>query len=135
MKNIIVLFGGSDPSDLTRKVYPILQDVSRENQDIEFHIITGFGYQHKDEIKEDKLHQIYVHHDVKRVSSYMKRADLALTSQGRTIYEFACMGVPTIVLAQNKRETEHIFANIVNGFINLGIGIEQNTSAIKDILF
>ena len=134
VKNIIVLFGGSDPSDLTRKVYPILQDVSRENQDIEFHIITGFGYQHKDEIKEDKLHQIYVHHDVKRVSSYMKRADLALTSQGRTIYEFACMGVPTIVLAQNKRETEHIFANIVNGFINLGIGIEQNTSAIKDTI-
>lgn len=134
VKNIMVLFGGSDPSDLTRKVYPILQEIASENPDIEFHIITGFGYQHKEELKEDIKHKIYIHHDVKRVSSYMKYADLALTSQGRTIYEFACMGVPAIVLAQNKRETEHVFASIVNGFINLGIGAEQDASAIKNTI-
>lgn len=134
VKNVVVLFGGSDPSDLTRKVYPILQEISQENSDMEFHIITGFGYQHKDEIKEDIRHHIFVHHDVKRVSSYMKQADLALTSQGRTIYECACMGVPAIVLAQNKRETEHVFASIVNGFINLGIGAEQDASAIKNTI-
>ncbi len=134
VKNIMVLFGGSDPCDLTRKVYPILQDISCEHPDIEFHIITGFGYRYKNEIKEDISHKIYVHHNVKRVSSYMKEADLAITSQGRTIYEFACMGVPSIVLAQNKRETEHVFASIVNGFINLGMGIEQEASAIKNTI-
>lgn len=134
VKNIMVLFGGSDPCDLTRKIYPILQELSEENSDVEIHIITGFGYPYKNEIKEDGQHRIYVHHNVKRVSSYMNQADLAITSQGRTIYEFASMGVPAIVLAQNKRETEHVFASIANGFINLGMGIEQDTDAIKNTI-
>lgn len=134
IKNIMVLFGGTDPSDLTRKIYPILQEVSQDHPEIEFHIITGFGYPYKNEIKEDPCHRIYVHHDVRRVSSYMKQADLAITAQGRTIYEFACMGVPSIVLAQNKRETEHTFASIGNGFINLGMGMEREPSAIKNTI-
>ncbi len=56
---------------------------------------------------------------------------MAITSQGRTIYELACMGVPSIVLAQNSRELEHIFANIANGFINLGIGKNQDNETIR----
>ena len=131
---VVILFGGSDPSDLTRKIYPILQDISRQYNDIEFHIITGFGYQHKNEIHNDIDRKIYIHNDVKRVSAYMKNADLAITSQGRTIYELACMGIPSIVLAQNKRETEHVFASIVNGFINLGLGENQDTYAIKNTI-
>ncbi len=51
-------------------------------------------------------------------------------SQGRTIYELACMGIPSIVLAQNNRELGHVFAGISNGFINLGIGREQENEAI-----
>lgn len=134
VSNIVVLFGGSDPSDLTRKIYPVLQEISKINLDIEFHVITGFGYQHKEEIYDDRDKRIFIHNDVKRVSAYMKEADLAITSQGRTIYELACMGVPSIVLAQNKREAEHVFASIVNGFINLGIGAEQDTNAIKNTI-
>lgn len=134
VSNIVILFGGSDPSDLTRKIYPILQDISHHYQDIEFHIITGFGYQYKEELHDDIDKKIYIHNNVMRVSSYMKNADLAITSQGRTIYELACMGVPSIVLAQNKREAEHVFASIVNGFINLGLGAEQDSDAIENTI-
>ena len=58
----------------------------------------------------------------------MKHADLAITSQGRTIFELAAMGVPSIVLSQNEREQTHLFAKLEHGFLNLGIGknIEQN---------
>ena len=41
------------------------------------------------------------------------------------------MGVPAIVLAQNEREAEHVFAGIQNGFINLGLG--KDTDAITII--
>ena len=34
------------------------------------------------------------------------------------------MGVPTIVLAENEREQLHTFAQMDNGFINLGLGSE-----------
>lgn len=134
VKNIVVLFGGSDPSNLTSKVYEIFQEISKIFPQIEFHIITGFGYRYKNEIDDDLEHHIYIHNDVKLVSRYLQRADLAITSQGRTIYELAYMGVPTIVLAQNKRETEHIFASMTNGFINLGIGKQIEKDMIKNTI-
>lgn len=131
VRNIVVLFGGTDPSDLTRKTYGIFQKVASEHPEVEFHIITGFGYKYKNEVLSDEEHRIYVHNNVKCVSKYLAEADLALTSQGRTIYELACMGVPSIVLAQNSRELEHVFAGIANGFINLGIGREQEDETIR----
>lgn len=129
VQNVVILFGGSDPSDLTRKTYGILQKISDNHPEIEFHIITGFGYKYKKEVISDIAHNIYVHNDVKRVSKYLAKADLAITAQGRTIFEVAYMGVPAVVLAQNSREVEHVFANIANGFINLGIGdsVEEET--------
>ena len=64
----------------------------------------------------------------------MNRMDLAVTSQGRTVYELASMGVPSVVLAQNEREAEHVFAGIQNGFINLGIGSETDEITIMQTL-
>ena len=60
----------------------------------------------------------------------MRKADLAISSQGRTTFELASMGVPTIVLAQNKREQLHTFAQMDNGFINLGLGGEVSDEDI-----
>lgn len=134
VRNIVILFGGSDPSDLTRKTYGVLQKISVKFPSIVFHVITGFGYKYKNEVKTDEGHHIYIHNDVKRVSKYLADADMAVTSQGRTMYELACMGVPSIVLAQNAREMEHMFANISNGFISLGIGKQQDDKTIQSTI-
>ncbi len=134
VQKIVVLFGGSDPSDLTRKTYGIFKRIAKDYPKLEFHIITGFGYKYKNKIVEDKEYRIYIHNDVKRVSRYLAEADLAITSQGRTIYELACMGVPSVVLAQNSRELEHVFASISNGFINLGLGKEQENETIQSTI-
>jgi len=122
VENIMIIFGGADPADLTGKLYEICRQLHEVNDSVEFHFITGFGYGRKNEVVSIPEKRIFVHHDVKRVSEYMGRADLAITSQGRTIYELASMGVPAIVMAQNEREAEHVFAGIQNGFINLGLG-------------
>lgn len=134
VNNIVVLYGGSDPNDMTRKTYRILQNLSDYYPQIEFHIITGFGYKYKNEVIDDKAHHIFVHNDVKRVSTYLAKADLAITAQGRTIYELASMGVPSIVLAQNKREMQHAFASLENGFINMGLGVEQSMESIESTI-
>ncbi len=131
VKNIVVLFGGSDPCNLTQKTYEALKELAPLFPKISFHIITGFGYKFKDIFFDDEVNRIYIHNDVKRVSTYFQNADLAITSQGRTIYELASMGVPSIVLAQNKREMEHTFASVSNGFINLGMGVKQNIETIR----
>ena len=130
VENVIVIFGGADPSDLTGRLYKVVKEIHREHKNIRFHFLLGFAYNHKDKIVTDEENNIFVHNDVRRVSSYMNKADLAITSQGRTVFELASMGVPSVVLAQNEREAEHVFAGIQNGFINLGIGKEQDDSTI-----
>ncbi|HOO28311.1 MAG TPA: UDP-2,4-diacetamido-2,4,6-trideoxy-beta-L-altropyranose hydrolase, partial [Lachnospiraceae bacterium] len=130
VKNILVIFGGADPSDLTGRLYDICKVLHGKHPKIQYHFLLGFAYRHKDKIVTDEANNIFVHNDVKRVSAYMSKMDLAITSQGRTVYELASMGVPSIVLAQNEREAEHVFAGIQNGFINLGIGREQDALTI-----
>ncbi|MCR5106628.1 MAG: UDP-2,4-diacetamido-2,4,6-trideoxy-beta-L-altropyranose hydrolase [Lachnospiraceae bacterium] len=131
VENMLIIFGGADPSDLTARMYDICKVLHGKHPKIKFHFLIGFAYPYKDEIRDDPDNNIFIHRDVKRVSSYMNRMDLAVTSQGRTVYELASMGVPSVVLAQNEREAEHVFAGIQNGFINLGIG--KNTDALTII--
>lgn len=130
VENIVVIFGGADPSDLTGRLYSIGKRLHRLYPEVKFHFLVGFAYNHKDVIVTDEENGIYIHNDAKRVSSFMSKADLAVTSQGRTVYELASMGVPAVVLAQNEREAEHVFAGIQNGFINLGLGAKQDDNTI-----
>ncbi len=130
VQNILIIFGGADPSDLTGRLYDICKVLHSKNPGIDFHFLLGFAYPHKDKIVTDEENHIFVHSDVRRVSAYMNKMDLAVTSQGRTVFELASMGVPAVVLAQNEREAEHVFAGIQNGFINLGIGREQDALTI-----
>ena len=68
---------------------------------------------------------------MKRVSEYMQQSDLAFTSQGRTVFELGSLGIPSIVLAQNEREQLHTFAQMQNGFVNLGLGANISVDTIE----
>ena len=130
VENIMVIFGGADPSDLTGRLYDICKVLHQKHPHINYHFVLGFAYPNADKIVTDEESNIFVHNDVKRVSAIMSKMDLAITSQGRTVYELASMGVPSVVLAQNEREAEHVFAGIQNGFINLGLGSQTDAVTI-----
>ena len=130
VENVLVIFGGADPSDLTGRLYRLAKILHKDHPDVKFHFLLGFAYPFADKITTSEADNVFVYKDVKRVSSYMGRMDLAITSQGRTVYELASMGVPAIVLAQNDREARHVFAGIQNGFINLGIGSETDDETV-----
>ena len=51
----------------------------------------------------------------------MEDTSIAISSNGRTIFELAQMNIPSIVVSSNKRELKHDFSNTENGFINLGL--------------
>lgn len=132
VKNVLALFGGTDPSNLTSAVYKLAKELHPRYPDIRFTVIAGLGYDcDKNGIKSDDENNITVIRDAKFVSSYMRQADLAFTSQGRTVYEFAAMGVPAIVMAQNEREQLHLFAQMENGFFNLGLGKEVSLDTLE----
>ena len=123
MQNVLVLFGGTDPSGLTRKVYDLANQVYDKYDGVSFYFVPGAGFDCAANgivAKPDK--RIFVEENVQYVSEYMEKADIAFTSQGRTVYELASLCVPSIVMAQNERETAQTFAQMKNGFFNLGLG-------------
>jgi CMP-N-acetylneuraminic acid synthetase/spore coat polysaccharide biosynthesis predicted glycosyltransferase SpsG len=130
VSNILILFGGTDPSNLTLKVLQCI--LSLNLSEIQFTFILGIGYKNDNTIRvlASKTNNILFIKDITNISNYMLNADLAISSQGRTMLELASIGVPTIILAQNKRELTHEFGYLQNGFINLGHGIDVEETTI-----
>lgn len=127
------MFGGTDPSNLNYKLYQVAKAITSDYPNIEFHFIIGIGYDaDANGIFTNLESNIFVHKNVSRVTEYMKKADLAISSQGRTVYEIASMGIPSIILSQNEREAMHTFATMKNGFINLGLGKDIDVEAIAN---
>lgn len=133
VKRILIMFGGTDPLDLSRRLYNLAKRMNDGQVRVVFDFVLGSGYASKD-LKPIPERGIEVSRDISRVSDHMARADLAVSSQGRTTFELASMGVPTIVLAQNPREQLHSFAQMDNGFINLGLGSEVSDDDIASAL-
>jgi len=119
VSNVLIAFGGVDPNNYTEKVLKSVYDYCIENN-IKINVIAGLGYDFYETIKPFK--RIEVFKNTKKMSEHMLKADILFTSAGRTIFEAASIGIPTIVLAQNSRELSHFFASAENGFLNLGLG-------------
>lgn len=135
VKNIVILFGGTDPANLNVKAYEAAKRLHSKYLNITFIFITGIGYDYeKNGVLTDRESNIFVYPNVPMVTKYTSQADLAITSQGRTIYELASMGIPSVVLSQNERETTHSFANMKHGFLNLGLGYDIGPETIETTL-
>ena len=67
-----------------------------------------------------------------QVASRMREADLLITSAGRTVFEAAAVGVPTIVLAQNLREETHTHLGASHGNVYLGSARLVSDRKIRD---
>lgn len=136
VKEILIIFGGTDPSNLTEKLFQSIQKLDKKNN-IHFTFIVGLGYPGYEELVQ-KVKMLTLNIDViqnvKMMTEHMKKADLAISSQGRTMLELAAMGVPTILMAQNKRELEHEFGYLQNGFINLGYGKDIGEETVAETI-
>ena len=136
VEEVLIIFGGTDPCNLTRRLFEIVKS-NPNNDKIHYTFILGMGYKNSEELVEvdDKLDSnIEIVRDVKLMTEYMRKADIAISSQGRTVLELASMAVPTILLAQNEREQHHEFGYLQNGFINLGLGSDAEDQTIKETL-
>ncbi len=121
VENLLVLFGGADPSRLTQKA---VKWVLRMGYDGNVTVITGPGYRDAEGLRRQcaKGRNIKVVSDTRIISKYMSEADVAITSAGRSVFELASLGIPMIVACQNKREQAHVMARDSGGVINLGVG-------------
>lgn len=129
VKKVLLSFGGVDPTNLTEKVLESIYDFCIEKH-ITMEVVLGLGYKNLDGLKSYR--NIKLHRNVQSISDFMYEADIAFSSAGRTIYELALIGTPSIILAQNEREMSHFFASEANGFVHLGLGRDVSTNKIAD---
>lgn len=136
VREILVIFGGTDPNDLTDKTVRAFMKLAAE-QELHCTVILGMGYPHAGKIRSlvsCMPERIDVIQDVRMMTQYMARADIAVSSQGRTMLELVSMKVPTILMAQNEREMAHVFGSLENGFLNLGLGKAVETDTIYETI-
>lgn len=124
VKQILITFGGVDEGNLTlRACREIREDVEAAN--IKVDVVLGPGNRNKEavakEIGEWTQGCFEVVLSTNRISDYMQKADLAITSGGRTVLELVAMQVPTIVICQNERECAHMGAAQSLGVVNMGL--------------
>ena len=117
VKNVVITFGGTDPNNYTLSVVEEIYDYCIE-KNIEINVVLGMGYSKLDSL--DLYNKINILRNIGNLSEIISKCDICFTSAGRTTYEIASIGIPTIVLYQNRRESTHFFASKENGFINLG---------------
>jgi spore coat polysaccharide biosynthesis predicted glycosyltransferase SpsG len=124
VKRLLIAFGGTDPSDYTFRVLKEILDYCSE-MSISIDVITGEGYIHTQKLEEfvNGLTNINIRytHATGVISKLMEQADIAICSNGRTVYELAHMNIPAIVFSHHERETTHQFSHKNHGFIPLGL--------------
>lgn len=128
VKSILITFGGVDPNNFTLRVLTLILPECR-SRGISVRAILGRGYEATGSLAAFQ-DEVEIIQDVSDISEKMLAADIAFTSAGRTTFETASLGLPSIVLCQNVRETSHFFASANYGFLNLGLGKDVSDAEI-----
>lgn len=118
VKKIFICFGGADPQNYTERVLKIVN--RKEYDKYNYIVVLGKAKDNVKKLMQYKKFNIEILYDVDNMPSLMKECDAAITSRGRTGYELAFLGIPTLAMAQNDREAKHTFISDKNGFIYIG---------------
>lgn len=123
VKNIIITQGGSDTYGFTPKIVRALYDIPAS---VTVSVIIGPNFKHDvalNSILRDAPREFTVIRGLTDLTGVMMNADLAVSAGGNTLFELACIGVPSIVICAENFEV--ITANRLqkNRFgVNLGFG-------------
>lgn len=117
---VFIAFGGADPQNYTDRLLEIIS--KDEYKKYEFVVVIGRAKYNVDALLEFNAYEhIQVLYDVNNMPELMSSCDIAITSRGRTGYELALLGIPSIAMAQNQREEKHGFVCNENGFSYIGL--------------
>lgn len=120
VKNVFVSFGGADPQNYSDRLLKIIS--KDEYKKYHFTVVLGRAKKNVDALlKYNKQEHIEVKFDVSNMPEIMTSCDIGITSRGRTGYELAILGIPSVAMAQNQREEKHGFVCNENGFTYIGL--------------
>ena len=128
--NILLIFGGSDPKNLTTLVTKELLKYQRE---FKIEVIIGASFGHEDSlnqvIKEYKTDNkmVNLNKDITNVAELMFKADVVICSPGLSAFEALYVGTPILVIPQDELQRK-----TYQGFFEL-IGPEDANNILEII--
>lgn len=124
VNRVFISFGGADPQNYSDRLLSMV--TKSEYINYNFIIVLGRAKYNVDALMEyNKFNNIEVLYDVSDMPEIMSSCDIGITSRGRTGYELAMLGIPSISMAQNQREEKHGFVCNENGFTYIGLNPED----------
>jgi len=135
MTNILITFGGSDPTNLTNKVMSALSDFRYKG--IHFTVILGPGFGSTADINSIVASGAFESIDVvvnpPNIIEYFEGSDLVACAGGRTMYELFHLNIPFIPIATTPSEAEAIAEFRQQGIAPFGMA-EWDTTRFTDNL-
>ena len=120
VSRVFISFGGADPQNYSERLLKIIS--KPEYSAFHFIVVLGRAKQNVESLmKYNEYSHIEVLHDISNMPELMISCDIGITSRGRTGYELALLGIPSIAMAQNQREEKHGFVCCENGFTYIGL--------------
>lgn len=108
-ERILLIFGGSDPADLTTAA---LERILGMRQAFQTDVVLGAQYPHHEALQgvidrfPAKEANVAVHKNIRNVAELMFCADLTIASPGLSAFESLCVGTPVIVIPHNKLQAD-----------------------------
>ncbi len=94
-KKIVVSFGGTDPANLSEKIYSSLK-----NSDLPFVVVAP-------PFRDIGIKDSRIVYNIENIAEFFSKARIGITSSGRTMHEFVYLGIPIISISQHDREDKH----------------------------
>jgi spore coat polysaccharide biosynthesis predicted glycosyltransferase SpsG len=106
IKRILLIFGGSDPSNFSTKVLESLFEMQTE---FNISLVLGGGFNHNEKLKEviqtnTSLSKVDVFRSIDNIAEMMMQSDVVFASPGLTYFESLAVGTPVLGFHQNKMQ-------------------------------
>jgi len=113
VSSILVMSGGADDPGLTMTAVKALQDIPNN---VEITVVLGPGFVYHDQLNEilsESKRGFNILQNPTNLIEMMKKTDMAVTAAGIAMWEFATLGIPSIVvpLAEHQADVAKIFEN------------------------
>jgi spore coat polysaccharide biosynthesis predicted glycosyltransferase SpsG len=116
VNRVMVTFGGDDSKSLTPNVLSFLTE---KYPSLKKNVIIGNAFKNVGEIKAaaDVYTRLIHSPDDIGMKDIMVESDVAISSGGQTLYELACVGVPTVAVAVAENQRKNVKGWEQTGFI------------------
>lgn len=107
IKNIVIAFGGADPSGNTRRALDMI--IKLPGEFIVDLIIGPLFAPEIEQVTDSVSHKCVMrtHTSPSHIGKLFEDADLVFCGGGGTLLEAMCVGIPAIIIAQNDAELRH----------------------------